>query len=75
MSANFRILFGISKPMTYLCNPKFPERCSSGLRGTPGKRVYAKSVSRVRISVSPQEKKDCSRSPFFLGEICEWFRY
>ena len=31
------------------------ERCSSGLRGTPGKRVYAKSVSRVRIPFSPQE--------------------
>ena len=30
------------------------ERCSSGLRGTPGKRVNSKRVSRVRISVSPQ---------------------
>ena len=29
------------------------ERCSSGWRGTPGKRVYAKSVSRVRIPLSP----------------------
>ena len=33
------------------------ERCSSGLRGTPGKRVYPKRVSRVRIPVSPQT--DC----------------
>ena len=30
------------------------ERCSSGLRGTPGKRVYDKIVSRVRIPISPQ---------------------
>ena len=29
------------------------ERCSSGLRGTPGKRVYSKRVSGVRISFSP----------------------
>ena len=33
----------------------FRERCSSGLRGTPGKRVYDKIVSRVRIPISPQE--------------------
>ena len=33
-------------------NPK--ERCPSGLRSTPGKCVYAKSVPRVRIPVSPQ---------------------
>ena len=32
---------------------KHQERCSSGLRGTPGKRVYAKSVSGVRIPLSP----------------------
>ena len=32
------------------------ERCSSGLRGTPGKRVYPKRVSGVRISLSPQSK-------------------
>ena len=31
------------------------ERCSSGLRGTPGKRVYVKSVPRVRIPLSPHE--------------------
>jgi hypothetical protein len=29
------------------------ERCPSGLRSTPGKCVYAKSVSGVRIPVSP----------------------
>ena len=39
---------------------KFRERCSSGLRGTPGKRVYDKIVSRVRIPISPQS--NCSRS-------------
>ena len=33
--------------------PDLLERCSSGLRGTPGKRVYPKRVSRVRISVFP----------------------
>ena len=33
------------------------ERCSSGWRGTPGKRVYVKSVSGVRIPVSPQGRK------------------
>ena len=32
------------------------ERCSSGLRGTPGKRVYVKSVSGVRIPLSPQSE-------------------
>lgn len=29
------------------------ERCSSGLRGTPGKRVYLQRVSGVRIPVFP----------------------
>gem|GEM_PF-5914218 len=33
------------------------ERCSSGLRGTPGKRVYFKRVSGVRISFSPQQNE------------------
>ncbi len=31
------------------------ERCSSGLRGTPGKRVNGKTVSGVRIPLSPQK--------------------
>ena len=30
------------------------ERCSSGLRGTPGKRVNGETVSGVRIHLSPQ---------------------
>ena len=29
------------------------ERCSSGLRGTPGKRVYLQRVSGVRIPLFP----------------------
>lgn len=37
------------------------ERCSSGLRGTPGKRVYSKRVSGVRISFSPQTGKENQR--------------
>ena len=32
---------------------KKKERCSSGWRGTPGKRVYVKSVSGVRIPLFP----------------------
>ena len=44
----------ISLEISYICNPKVKERCSSGLRGTPGKRVYPKRVSRVRIPISPQ---------------------
>ena len=32
---------------------RLKERCPSGLRSTPGKCVYAKSVSGVRIPVSP----------------------
>lgn len=31
------------------------ERCPSGLRSTPGKCVYSKRVSRVRIPLSPQK--------------------
>ena len=42
-----------NKNSPYICTP-IQERCSSGLRGTPGKRVYDKIVSRVRI---PQRKK------------------
>ena len=38
--------------MHALC--KKEERCSSGLRGTPGKRVNLKRVSGVRIPVFPQ---------------------
>ena len=44
----------ISLEISYICSPKVKERCSSGLRGTPGKRVYPKRVSRVRIPNSPQ---------------------
>ena len=44
------------KNSPYICTP-IQERCSSGLRGTPGKRVYDKIVSRVRIPISPQRKK------------------
>ena len=45
-----------SGEMLDICTP-IQERCSSGLRGTPGKRVYDKIVSRVRIPISPQRKK------------------
>ena len=31
------------------------ERCSSGLRGTPGKRVYLQRVSGVRIPLFPHK--------------------
>ena len=51
----------ISLEISYICSPKVKERCSSGLRGTPGKRVYPKRVSRVRIPISPQ-KHSLSRS-------------
>ena len=51
-------IFVISEKVLIFAVPIFRdlslERCSSGLRGTPGKRVYSKRVSRVRISVSPQ---------------------
>jgi hypothetical protein len=33
--------------------PTHQERCPSGLRSTPGKRVYVNSISRVRIPLSP----------------------
>ena len=33
------------------------ERCSSGWRGTPGKRVTGKTGSQVRILFSPQDSK------------------
>ena len=50
------------------------ERCSSGLRGTPGKRVYSKRVSGVRISFSPQTEKENQRSSEldadFLFPVC-----
>ena len=46
------------KNSPYICTP-IQERCSSGLRGTPGKRVYDKIVSRVRIPISPQRKNGC----------------
>ena len=39
------------------------ERCSSGLRGTPGKRVVAKSGTGVRIPLSPQS--GCKSIRFF----------
>ena len=63
------IFFCKVKKSSYLCSPVFgnlsPERCSSGLRGTPGKRVYSKRVSRVRISVSPQKKQPI-KAAFFV---------
>ena len=37
---------------------------------TPGKRVYAKSVSRVRISVTPQASH--GSKTYFFGEMAEW---
>lgn len=50
------------------------ERCSSGLRGTPGKRVYSKRVSGVRISFSPQTEKENQRQVHlnadFLFTVC-----
>ena len=71
--ADYQNIFCKKRKSTYLCSPDFwsvtLERCSSGLRGTPGKRVYAKSVSRVRISVSP-EKKDSFGCLFSYGETC-----
>ena len=49
--------FANSDYYPYLCIRfsigKQKERCSSGWRGTPGKRVYVKSVSGVRIPLSP----------------------
>lgn len=50
------------------------ERCSSGLRGTPGKRVYSKRVSGVRISFSPLTEKENQRQVHlnadFLFPVC-----
>ncbi len=50
------------------------ERCSSGLRGTPGKRVYSKRVSGVRISFSPQTENENQRQVHlnadFLFPVC-----
>ena len=43
----------ISSSINYLCTSL--ERCPSGRRSTPGKCVYAKSVSRVRIPSSLQQ--------------------
>ena len=44
------------------------ERCSSGWRGTPGKRVAGKTGSQVRILFSPQRKRDVTAvtSLFFV---------
>ena len=55
------------KNSPYICTP-IQERCSSGLRGTPGKRVYDKIVSRVRIPISPQRKNGCI--PSECGFFC-----
>ncbi len=56
------------------CYRAILERCSSGLRGTPGKRVYSKRVSGVRISFSPQTEKENQRSSEldadFLFPVC-----
>ena len=46
------------------------ERCSSGLRGTPGKRVVAKSGTGVRIPLSPQS--GCKSIRFFRS--CQYGR-
>ena len=40
-----------------------PVRCPSGLRSTPGKRVYVNSVPRVRIPPSPPESVKQARFP------------
>lgn len=57
-----------------LCYRAVLERCSSGLRGTPGKRVYSKRVSGVRISFSPQTEKENQRQVHlnadFLFPVC-----
>lgn len=56
------------------CYRAILERCSSGLRGTPGKRVYSKRVSGVRISFSPQTEKENQRQVHlnadFLFPVC-----
>ena len=54
--------FFVFRKFYYLCT-SIQERCSSGLRGTPGKRVYDKIVSRVRIPISPHQ---------VAGRISDW---
>ena len=54
------------------------EKCLSGRKSTPGKCVYAKSVSRVRISPSPlifkhQISKACNQT--IAGFFCELMCY
>src|SRR4051812_46752803 len=50
-----RILLDIPANILHL-QSNFPERCLSGRKSTPGKCVYLKRVSRVRIPPSPQSK-------------------
>jgi hypothetical protein len=45
------------------------ERCPSGLRSTPGKRVYVYSVPRVRIPLSPPGYGGCTGR--FAAICCE----
>ena len=45
---------------------KFTERCPSGLRSTLGKRVYAKSVPRVRIPLSLRKETYSVKNRFLL---------
>ncbi len=56
----------ISSSINYLCTSL--ERCPSGRRSTPGKCVYAKSVSRVRIPSSLQP--NAPAGAFFVERIC-----
>jgi hypothetical protein len=42
--------------ITTFAIPQKTEKCLSGRKSTPGKCVYGKTVSRVRISPSPQLK-------------------
>ena len=51
---------------SYLCSRKLLERCSSGWRGTPGKRVTDKIGSQVRILFSPQKKWNHPKIHIFL---------
>ena len=46
------------------------ERCSSGWRGTPGKRVYAKSVSRVPNLGRSAESIRCDHIDDFSVFLC-----
>lgn len=69
----FRIKFSYSGFFLYICSPKTKERCSSGLRGTLGKRVYSKRVPGVRIPFSPQIKNAwtiCHAFFYFKVIIC-----